>query len=56
MLIDNGNETEWVLGPHRQPHHLAADLAQAARIILADEAVSERAVAGDGRVTAGGCV
>ena len=33
VLIDNGNETEWRLSPDRQPHHVAADLAEAARII-----------------------
>lgn len=33
ILIDNGNETEWVLSPGREPHHRAADLAQAAWII-----------------------
>jgi histidinol-phosphate phosphatase family protein len=34
VLIDNGNETEWVLTPDRRPHHTAADLAEAARIIV----------------------
>lgn len=34
VLIDNGNETEWHLTPGRTPHHRAADLAEAARIIL----------------------
>ncbi|HEY2157900.1 MAG TPA: HAD family hydrolase [Isosphaeraceae bacterium] len=33
VLIDNGNETEWVGGPDREPHHKAADLADAARAI-----------------------
>ncbi len=33
LLIDNGNETEWVLGPLRRPHRLARDLSQAAHII-----------------------
>jgi D-glycero-D-manno-heptose 1,7-bisphosphate phosphatase len=33
VLIDNGNETEWRLSPDREPHHVAADLAEAARII-----------------------
>ncbi len=33
ILIDNGNETEWVLSPGREPHHRAADLGQAAQII-----------------------
>lgn len=35
VLIDNGNETEWLLSPERLPHHVAADLAESARIILA---------------------
>jgi histidinol-phosphate phosphatase family protein len=33
VLIDNGHETEWVPGPDRWPHHVAADLAEAAAII-----------------------
>lgn len=33
MLIDNGNETEWLLGPKRRPHRLARDLRHAARIV-----------------------
>jgi D-glycero-D-manno-heptose 1,7-bisphosphate phosphatase len=41
VLIDNGNETEWVLSRGRLPHHIVGDLAEAARIILAcDHAVS----------------
>lgn len=40
VLIDNGNETEWVLGASRLPHHVVDDLDQAARLIVAlrDEA------------------
>ena len=34
VLIDNGNETEWVLSAWRRPHHIARDLAQAAAIIV----------------------
>ena len=34
VLIDNGNETEWVAGPDRTPDHRAADLAEAAGLIL----------------------
>ena len=34
VLIDNGNETEWLLSAPRRPHHLAPDLAAAARLIL----------------------
>ena len=48
VLIDNGNETEWLLSPQRLPHHLAADLAQAAHIILAADAVSEQVTVGPG--------
>jgi D-glycero-D-manno-heptose 1,7-bisphosphate phosphatase len=36
ILIDNGNETEWILSPDREPHYRAADLAEAARIIAAE--------------------
>jgi histidinol-phosphate phosphatase family protein len=36
ILIDNRNETEWMLSPHRQPHFIAADLQEAAQIILKD--------------------
>ncbi len=35
VLIDNGNETEWVVSPGRLPHHTAIDLAEAARRIVA---------------------
>ena len=35
VLIDNGNEPVWVPGPDREPHHRAADLAAAARLITA---------------------
>jgi histidinol-phosphate phosphatase family protein len=34
-LIDNGNETEWQLSELRRPHRVAADLAEAAGLILA---------------------
>lgn len=33
LLIDNGNETEWRLGPHRLPTRIAPDLYRAARLI-----------------------
>jgi histidinol-phosphate phosphatase family protein len=33
VLLDSGHETEWLLTPARQPHHRAADLAEAAAII-----------------------
>jgi D-glycero-D-manno-heptose 1,7-bisphosphate phosphatase len=35
VLVVNGNETEWRLGTHRQPHHLANSLPHAASQILA---------------------
>jgi histidinol-phosphate phosphatase family protein len=35
VLIDNGNETEWLPGPYREPHHAAASVLDAARRILA---------------------
>ena len=35
ILIDNGNETEWVAGPWRTPDHTVADFAQAAGIVAA---------------------
>jgi D-glycero-D-manno-heptose 1,7-bisphosphate phosphatase len=34
ILIDNGNETEWLRAPEREPHYRALDLLEAARIIL----------------------
>ncbi len=34
VLLAPGGETEWRPGPHRRPHHVARDLAEAAGIIL----------------------
>ena len=34
VLVDTGRETEWRLGLHRQPQHLAGSLRQAAHWIL----------------------
>jgi D-glycero-D-manno-heptose 1,7-bisphosphate phosphatase len=34
VLIDNGNETEWLPGPFREPHAKSPDLLQAAQAIL----------------------
>jgi histidinol-phosphate phosphatase family protein len=42
ILIDNGNETEWVLSPDREPDHKAPDLAAAARYILERDALEGR--------------
>lgn len=38
VLIDDGNETKWILSPGREPHYRAADLDDAARYILAQDA------------------
>jgi histidinol phosphatase-like enzyme len=42
VLIDNGNETEWVLAPLREPEYTARDLVEAACMILADEKQGDR--------------
>lgn len=36
VLIDNGNETEWVLSPQRKPHITASDLYSAALLVAAE--------------------
>ncbi|MCA1668378.1 MAG: HAD family hydrolase [Thermomicrobia bacterium] len=38
LLIDNGGETLWEVGPDRIPNAIARDLAEAARIITQDAA------------------
>lgn len=35
ILLDNGNETEWIAGPHRVPDATVGDLAEAAAVIVA---------------------
>src|SRR5436190_3655086 len=35
ILLNNGNETEWVLTPQRMPDHVASDMVEAALIIVA---------------------
>lgn len=35
ILLDVGNETEWLLNDERSPHHIARDLSEAADIIAA---------------------
>ena len=35
VLVDNGNETEWVGGPGRRPDVTVASLGEAARLVLA---------------------
>jgi histidinol-phosphate phosphatase family protein len=37
VLLDNGHETRWRLTPGRRPHHVAADLEEAAQCILAHD-------------------
>jgi len=41
-LIDNGNETEWERSPLRWPEVVAADMAEAARLITADHDSNSR--------------
>lgn len=42
VLINNGNETEWTLSPHRMPDLIACDLYHAAcRIIKLDQATMQ---------------
>lgn len=41
ILIDNGNETEWILSDHRIPTSTAKDLAQAARRIMYEPAFTD---------------
>lgn len=43
VLLDTGHETEWRLTPERQPHHKAADLAEAAALIAATPAGEDQA-------------
>ncbi|HEY8520959.1 MAG TPA: HAD family hydrolase [Gammaproteobacteria bacterium] len=40
VLLDIGNETEWRVDARRLPHHVVADLAWAAGVILAHEPTS----------------
>jgi histidinol phosphatase-like enzyme len=42
ILLDNGNETEWVITPPRRPDYIVRDLDEAAELIVA----SPGAVAG----------
>src|SRR5262249_5341355 len=42
ILIDNGNETEWVLTPDRKPKHRAPDLAVAACYIIERDQPEDR--------------
>src|SRR5439155_23227345 len=42
VLVDYGNETEWLLTPGRLPHHFANDLIEAALIIAAVGGIGPR--------------
>jgi D-glycero-D-manno-heptose 1,7-bisphosphate phosphatase len=37
VLLDNGNETEWLAGPHRVPTGIAPDLQGAAALVAAHD-------------------
>lgn len=39
ILIDNGNETEWLLTPARTPHFIVSDLEEASGIICGQDSV-----------------
>jgi D-glycero-D-manno-heptose 1,7-bisphosphate phosphatase len=41
VLLDNGHETEWKRSPLRCPHYVAADLAEAARLITGESIMNE---------------
>lgn len=40
ILIDNGNETEWLLSPQRIPHAVVTDFTSAATVILSSPSPS----------------
>jgi D-glycero-D-manno-heptose 1,7-bisphosphate phosphatase len=42
VLIDNGNETEWMMNEWRRPDFIAKDLYEAARIIIDNSTVTSR--------------
>lgn len=44
ILIDNGNETEWQLSLDRLPHHIVADLTEAANVISAIDLSGRNAI------------
>lgn len=39
ILINNGNETEWVAGPLRTPHHVVDDFDEASKLIFGSDAL-----------------
>lgn len=49
VLVDNGDETEWVMGPGRMPHYVVRSIDDAAGIILSVERWREREPAARGR-------
>jgi D-glycero-D-manno-heptose 1,7-bisphosphate phosphatase len=40
ILINNGNETEWLAGPLRTPHHVVDDFDQASKLIFGSDALN----------------
>ena len=47
VLIDSGNETEWVLSRDRMPDHVVRDVGEAAAVIEALDGMTEAGLAGD---------
>lgn len=45
ILIDNGNETEWILERSRLPNHIVENLTQAARIVAAIDQPTQTPIA-----------
>ncbi|XGV98558.1 MAG: D-glycero-alpha-D-manno-heptose-1,7-bisphosphate 7-phosphatase [Leptolyngbya sp. BL-A-14] len=43
VLLNNGNETEWLLSTERVPHYMTADLAEAAAVISKAEGRGQKA-------------
>lgn len=42
ILIDNGNETEWIPGEHRTPAYAVKRVYDAAKVILANQSIAAR--------------
>ncbi len=49
ILVDSGNETEWVMGSGRTPQYVVRSIDEAARIVLAVERWRGRPTAGRGQ-------
>ena len=45
ILLNNGNETEWLPGPLRVPHHVVEDLDQASLVVFERDAIDNEALA-----------